>query len=246
MMKYIRWFATLFFILLFWQLLVYLTHIPNYFLPSPFEVVQSIWRNKSILFHAALVTCLEAFLGFVLALFSGCLSALVLYRYTVLGLLFWPILLMSQALPTLAIAPLLVLWLGYGMTSKIVLVAMMLFFPIASAFLDGLKQTPLPWLTMARLMTDRSSAILWHIQVPAALPHLASGVRIAAAGALMGAVIGEWVGASQGLGFLLLEANARFETALVFADIVVLVVLSLLFFKLVNVAVKVCFLREKS
>jgi putative hydroxymethylpyrimidine transport system permease protein len=198
------------------------------------EVLLSMKQQKMLLLFSAGVTLLEALLGFFLALIFGCLAALTFFHYRALGTLFWPILLISQALPTLAIAPLLILWLGYGMVSKIVLVVIFLFFPITSAFLDGLKRTNPLWLQLAHLMTQNKLAILWHVRIPAALPALASGIRIASAGAVMAAVIGEWVGASQGLGFLLLEANARFQTALVFAAIVVLVALSLAFFKLTN------------
>src|SRR3989338_4474599 len=132
---------TLLWILLLWQGLVMLTHVPDYFLPSPWTVAQTLIKERSVILSAAMMTLSEALLGFIIALFSGCCSALMLYRYRMLGVLFWPILLISQALPTLAIAPLLVLWLGYGLASKVVLVAIMLFFPIASAFLDGLRQT---------------------------------------------------------------------------------------------------------
>ncbi len=232
-----RVFLLLIFLSLLWQSVIWLGDVPKYFLPSPLTVVELLFKRADLLLYAAEVTLLEAFLGSVVAFFFATTSALLFFRYRALGFLFWPVLLISQALPTLAIAPLLVLWLGYGVTSKIILVAIMLFFPMASAFLDGLKSTNPQWLEVAHLMTDRSWAILWRIQIPAALPYLASGLRIAAAGALMGAVIGEWIGATQGLGFLLLEANGRFETDLVFAVILVLIILSLLFYWIVNWAV---------
>ena len=225
--KILRPLIIILFLAFVWQATIFLFHIPNYFLPSLFEVIKTLFNQYHIILLATKTTLLEAFLGFALAFFFATISALVFFRYRALGFLFWPILLISQALPTLAIAPLLVLWLGYGLSSKIALVAIMLFFPIASAFLDGLKNSPNAWIEMANLMTKNSWRILWHIRVPAALPHLASGVRIAAAGAMMGAVIGEWIGANQGLGFLLLEANSRFQTDMVFAVIVVLIILSL-------------------
>lgn len=229
---------TLIFLLVLWQALIWLSQAPDYFLPRPWQVMKIFIAQPAVLFTAAMTTLLEALLGFLLALISGCFAALVLFHFRPMHLLFWPVLLISQAVPTLAIAPLLVLWLGYGLSSKIVLVAIMLFFPITSAFLDGLRQTNPIWLSLANLMTQNRLAILWHIQVPAALPHLASGVRIAAAGALIGAVVGEWVGANQGLGFLLLEANARFQTALMFAAIISLIILSLLFFKTIELLLK--------
>lgn len=226
------------FCLLLWQGVIVIARLPDYFLPTPWQVIQVFTLQKSVLLLAAKTTLIEALLGFILALLTGCLTAIILYGFRSMYRLFWPILLISQALPTLAIAPLLVLWLGYGLSSKIILVTLMLFFPITSAFLDGFNRINPIWLDNARLMTQRRSAILWRIEIPAALPHLASGIRIAAAGALISAVIGEWVGASQGLGFLLLEVNARFQTAAVFAVIIAIVVLSLGFYGLVSALLK--------
>lgn len=226
------------FCVLLWQGIIIIAHLPDYFLPTPWQVIQVFAVQKSVLLLAAKTTLIEALLGFMLALLTGCFTAIILYCFLSMYRLFWPVLLISQALPTLAIAPLLVLWLGYGLSSKIILVTLMLFFPITSAFLDGLNRINPIWLDNARLMTQRRGAILWHIELPAALPHLASGIRIAAAGALIAAVIGEWVGASQGLGFLLLEMNARFQTAAVFAVISAIVVLSLGFYGLVCALLK--------
>jgi putative hydroxymethylpyrimidine transport system permease protein len=217
-----------------WYGIIALAHVPDYFLPTPLQVAQVLLHDIGLLLIAAKATVIEALLGFFLSLLAGCFAAIILYRFQVIRFFFLPVLLMSQAVPTLALAPLLVLWLGYGITSKIILVALILFFPISSAFLDGLRRTEALWLNLASLMTASRSAILWHIQLPAALPYLASGVRISAAGAMIGAIVGEWVGASQGLGFLLLEANARFQTAQVFAVIAVIVCLSLIFYWLIQ------------
>ena len=128
-----------------------------------------------------------------------------------------PLLVVSQALPVFALAPLLVLWLGYGMASKVAMAVLIIFFPVTAAFLDGLRRTEPGWLELARTMDARPLAILAQIRVPAALPALASGLRVAAAVAPIGAVIGEWVGSSAGLGYLMLHANARMQVDLMFA-----------------------------
>jgi putative hydroxymethylpyrimidine transport system permease protein len=138
-----------------------------------------------------------------------------------------PVFIISQAMPTFAMAPLLVIWLGYGFKTKIVATILMLFFPITSAFYDGLRQTNQDWLDLAQIMQASPWRVLWYIRLPAALPKLASGMRIAAAAAPMGAIISEWVGASCGLGYLMLNANAHMQIDLVFAILFVIIFLSL-------------------
>jgi putative hydroxymethylpyrimidine transport system permease protein len=147
-----------------------------------------------------------------------------------------PLIVASQAIPVFAIAPLLVLWLGYGMASKIAAAALIIFFPVASAFYDGLARTQAGWLDLARTMGATRASILLRVRFPAALPSLASGVRVAAAVAPIGAVIGEWVGASAGLGFVMLQSNAQMRVDLMFAALIVLAVFALLFYALVNKA----------
>jgi putative hydroxymethylpyrimidine transport system permease protein len=116
-----------------------------------------------------------------------------------------------------AIAPLLVLWFGYGMGSKVVMATLIIYFPVTAAFFDGLRRTEPGWLDLARTMGGSRWAMLRHIRIPAALPALASGIRVATAVAPIGAVVGEWVGSSRGLGYLMLHANARMQVDLMFA-----------------------------
>jgi len=148
------------------------------------------------------------------------------------------VLVASQAVPVFALAPILVLWLGYGMASKVAMACLVIFFPVALAFWDGLRRTDPGWLDLARTMDARPWALLWRIRVPAALPALASGLRMAAAVAPIGAVIGEWVGASYGLGFLMFQANARMQTDLVFASLAVLAALAVALYALVDTALR--------
>jgi putative hydroxymethylpyrimidine transport system permease protein len=144
------------------------------------------------------------------------------------GLRRWllPVLLLSQAVPVFALAPLLVLWLGFGIASKVAMAALVIFFPVMSAFHDGLRRVPQGWLDLARTMGAPAWRVLLLVRVPAALPSLGSGLRVAAAWAPIGAVIGEWVGASSGLGYVMLNANARVRTDVMFAALVVLSVMT--------------------
>jgi putative hydroxymethylpyrimidine transport system permease protein len=145
-----------------------------------------------------------------------------------------PLLIISQAVPTFAIAPLLVIWLGYGMASKIAVTVMMLFFPITSAFFDGLRRTPSHWLALAKTMNAKKWRLFWYIRIPRALPELATGIRVATAIAPIGAIVGEWVGASQGLGFLMLNANARMQIDLMFAVLFTIIIFSLVLYYVVD------------
>ncbi|MDY0242855.1 MAG: ABC transporter permease subunit, partial [Rhodospirillaceae bacterium] len=132
----------------------------------------------------------------------------------------------SQAIPVFALAPILVLWLGYGLASKVAVSVIVIFFPVATAFLDGLRRADSGWVELARTMNARPLSILIRIRLPAALPALASGLRVATAVAPIGAVIGEWVGSSAGLGYLMLQANARMQIPLVFAALLTLALFS--------------------
>jgi putative hydroxymethylpyrimidine transport system permease protein len=132
----------------------------------------------------------------------------------------------SQAVPVFALAPLLVLWLGYGMASKVAMATLIIYFPVTTAFHDGLRRTDRGWLDLARTMNAGRWAVLRHVRIPAALPALASGLRVAAAVAPIGAIIGEWVGSSAGLGYLMLHANARMQIDVMFAALATLAFLA--------------------
>lgn len=218
-------------ILLFcWQGIINYFHLPNYILPSPIKVLQTGYEQIDLIAYQALPTLIETALGLSLGILFGCFAAVLMAILPPFSWGLLPILLISQALPTFAIAPLLVIWLGYGMTSKIITTVIMLFFPITNAFYDGLKRTEPGWLDLAHSINASRWKTFWHIRIPAALPSLASGLRIAAAIAPIGAIVGEWVGCSRGLGFLMLNANAHMQIDLMFAALFTLIVFSLLFY----------------
>lgn len=212
---------------LIWQGLVELFTLPEYVLPSPWLVLVAFKQHFSIIMVQAKVTFIEVLLGFIIGIFFGMLTAIIICYCRLAQIWVLPILIVSQALPTFAIAPCIVLWLGYGMFSKVAITVLMIYFPVASTFYDGLRKTPEPYLNVGQIMQASAWRILWHIKVPAAMPRLASGVRMAAVYAPMGAVIGEWVGSSKGLGFLMITANARVQVALMFAALVTLVLMAL-------------------
>ncbi|MDQ5909718.1 MAG: transporter permease [Pseudomonadota bacterium] len=233
-------FLTLGGLLLVWQLIVTLGELPPYLLPDPLAVIVRFWRDVGLLFSHAGVTALEIVLGMLLGTVLGGVSALTLSYSQRARRWLLPVLIASQAVPVFAIAPLLVLWLGYGLASKIAMATLIIYFPVTANFYDGLRHTPRGWLDLARVMvpTGRRWAILWQIIVPAALPALGSGLRVAAAVAPIGAVLGEWVGSSAGLGYLMLHANSRMQIDLLFAALLTLALLAVGLYFLVDAGVK--------
>jgi putative hydroxymethylpyrimidine transport system permease protein len=214
-------------LLLAWEALTWATGVPGYVLPPPSRVAVVMVERFDLLIEQAAWTAAEMILGLVLGLILGAALAVVFAASA--GWRRWalPLVIVSQAIPVIAIAPLLVLWLGYGMASKVAMAALVIFFPVVSTLYDGLRRTEQGWLDLAHTMDAGSGAVLLQIRLPAALPAFASGARIAAAVAPIGAVIGEWVGASAGLGFLMTQSLARGQTPLAFAALVLLCLLGL-------------------
>jgi len=225
-------------LVLIWQIIVVAFNLPVYILPSPILVLKSLQQYGGLIFQESIPTVIEAVFGFILSLLFGVFWALMLVYFRPIRLWFLPVLLISQALPTFAIAPLFVIWFGYGIASKIATTCLMLFFPITSSFYDGLRQTPKCYLDLAQTMNATKWQILYRIRIPAALPALGNGLRVAATFAPIGAVIGEWVGASHGLGFLILNANSRMQIDLMFAALLVLIILTLAFYFLIDLLMK--------
>ncbi|MFV0334526.1 MAG: ABC transporter permease [Tropicimonas sp.] len=210
-----------------WQALVTLGDLPPFILPGPLRVARALWDNAGLIaFHAA-ITAGEVLAGLVLGAALGVATALLLAVSPVARYLIRPALVATQALPVFALAPILTLWIGYGIWSKVLMAVLIIYFPVASAFFDGLMRTPPGWLDLGRLMGGSPARLLWRIRVPAAIPALASGLRLAAVYAPIGAVIGEWVGAAGGLGYLMLLANGRVKIDLMFAALFVLAALTL-------------------
>lgn len=212
---------------LLWQIIVLFFQLPPYILPGPWQVLTTLYTHIDLIYIEAIPTIIETLLGLFLGIIVGCFAGLTMAYFKRLSLWFLPLMIISQAIPTFAIAPLLVIWFGYGMASKIICTILMIFFPITSAFFDGLRNTEPQWLDLAKTMNAKKIRTFFYIRIPAALPRLASGLRIATVFAPIGAVIGEWVGASRGLGFLMLNANARMQIDLMFAALLVIVVFSL-------------------
>lgn len=221
-----------------WQGVVLLFDQPPFILPGPLRVAEAMWRSRELIMEHAAITLLEVVIGLAIGAALGCATAIQLALSPRLRPVLRPILVFSQAIPVFALAPILTLWLGYGLWSKVFMAVLIIYFPVTSAFFDGLMRTPRGFLDMAEVMGARPLAVMLRIRIPAALPALGSGLRLGAVYAPIGAVIGEWVGSSNGLGYLMLLANGRAKIDLMFAAVIVLGVLSVGLYWIVDRAVE--------
>jgi ABC-type nitrate/sulfonate/bicarbonate transport system permease component len=213
-----------------WDWIANALNIKPYLVPAPSDVAQSLWTDRGLLGDNLWVTLREVLAGFALALALGFGFAIVLHRSEVLRRAFYPLLLGSQTIPIIAIAPILVVWLGYGIGPKLAIIALICFFPITVNTLDGLRTVDPDLLRMMRTLDAGPWRTLWRVEVPTAMPFLFSGAKIAIVVSVIGAVFGEWAGADSGLGHLILIAQGQVLTARVFAAVVVLSAIAIALF----------------
>jgi len=219
--------------ILFWELMVRQLEVPHYILPAPTLILRTLTLQQSVLLHHTLVTLEEIIVGFLLAFVVGVSLSFLMFQFPVLEQTFYPIVIGSQTIPVFAIAPLLVLWFGYGLPSKVVMAALIVFFPIVVNTLDGLKGADSDAVNLLRILRANRWQILWKVRVPSALPFIFSGCRIGISVSTIGAIIGEWVGSKEGLGYLMLHANAQLQISLIFASLIYLTILGVSLFYLI-------------
>ena len=225
-------------LLLLWQSICSLGLVPPYMLPSPVQVVQAFWSELPLLFENSVITLQEAFLGLLLGVTVGFLAAVLMDAFEILYKAFYPLLILTQTIPSVAIAPLLVLWFGYEMTPKIVLIVISTFFPVTVGLLDGFRSADRDAIGLLRSMGADRLQIFRHIKFPSALPQLFSGLRIAAAYSVVGAVISEWLGGFGGLGVYMTRVKKAFAFDKMFAVIFLISAISLALMALVELAEK--------
>lgn len=234
-----RWLAPLSLVaaaLAIWEVWVRLDDTPAWLLPPPSAIAETIFADRALLTHHARVTLTEVLLGFLLALVAGVIVAIVIDTSRLLERSLYPLVVVSQTVPIPALAPLLLIWFGYGLLPKVLVTALIAFFPIAVNTVDGLRSTDGEVLRLLRTLGASRWTRFRLARAPSALPYLFSGARIGVAVSVIGAVFGELVGASAGLGYLMTRAAADFSTARVFAAIVVLGLIGIGLFALVALA----------
>lgn len=221
------------FLLLAWQGLATWQAVPAWLLPTPAAILQATWQTFPLLMPHILQTLQQVILGLALAIGAGVALAALLDLSSWLRQALYPLLVASQTIPILALAPLLIIWFGFGLAPKVFIVALFCFFPIAINTADGLSAADPDLLALLRAMGANRRQLWTKVRLPASLPYFFSGLRIAATYSVAGAIIGEWVGASQGLGVYMLRSANAFRTAQVFSAILISSLLSLILFLLV-------------
>ena len=227
-------------LLLLWQGACSLGLVPAFLLPSPLDVLKAFWAELPLLWENSLITLQEAFLGLVLGVATGFLAAVLLDSFGFLYRAFYAVLELTQTVPTVAIAPLLVLWFGYGMAPKIILIVLSTFFPIAVGLLEGFRSVDPGTIGQMRSMGAGKWPIFRRIKLPSALPLFFSGLRIAAAYGVVGAVSSEWLGGFGGLGVYMTRVKKAYAFDKMFAVIFLISGISLALMRLVEFAEKKC------
>jgi len=203
-------------------------------LPPPSKIFISIYTNWDLLIKHASYTLVEILASIFIGTIIGVVTALTISSSERLKRWVMPILLASQSIPVFALAPLLILWLGYGMSSKIVIGVLIVFFPITSNFTDALNKVPQELIDAGKTIGLSKTQVFWKIKIPSSLPGLCSGIRVAACFAPIGAVVGEWIGGSTGLGSFMIYSNARLQTDNMFAALIILIFITITLYKVTD------------
>jgi ABC-type nitrate/sulfonate/bicarbonate transport system permease component len=218
-----------------WEVAVRIDRTPAWLLPAPSRIARALFDDRALLLRHTWVTLQEVLIGFAVAAIAGVALAVAIDAFPVVARAVYPIVVASQAVPIVALAPLLLIWFGYGLLPKVIVTALVAFFPIVVTTVDGLRSVDREYLDLLRSFGAGRWTRFRLVKVPASLPAFFSGARIAIAVAVIGAVFGEYVGANAGLGYLMNISSGRLLTARVFACIVILAALSVTLFSLVGV-----------
>jgi len=218
------------FLLFIWELIVRLEDIPHWLLPAPSAILAEGIRSYETFMPHAFATVKLALLGLTIGICCGLAVAVLLHRFSFIRKLFYPILIMSQNIPILVLAPLLIIWFGFGLLPKLIIICLVCFFPIVIAAMDGFRQTSPELKHYFEMIGATKAQTFWKLEWPYAYPSIFSGIKIAATYSVMGAVIAEWLGAKKGIGVYMTLAQSSFRTDRVFVAILAIVCLSLVLF----------------
>jgi NitT/TauT family transport system permease protein len=227
-------FALLVAVIVVWEAVSRIFKIPEFVLPAPSTIVSTLIAHQRDLGYAAFVTAREVLWGFVLSGIIGAGVALVIARFATFGRALYPLVVLFQNVPKVALAPLFILWFGFDLAPKVVLIVVIAFFPVAINMLVGLQTVDSNLIALMRSVGASRNVILWRIQIPNSLPYLMAGLKVAVTLAVIGAIVGEFAGAQAGLGYMIQFASTQMQTALVFAALVEVSVLGMLFYYVIE------------
>jgi NitT/TauT family transport system permease protein len=223
-------------VLVIWEAAVRLFNIPQFVIPAPSAIAVALFEQRVALASASKATAIEVLFGFVLAALVGIVVALAIVRFERFGKALYPLVVLFQTVPKVALAPIFILWFGYDLAPKIVLIVVIAFFPVAIDMLAGLQSVEPSFVALMRSVGASRGEILRRVRIPHSLPHLMAGLKVAITFSVIGAIVGEFAGASAGLGYVIQFASTQLETPLVFAALIVVSVLGLVFYYLVEFA----------
>jgi NitT/TauT family transport system permease protein/putative hydroxymethylpyrimidine transport system permease protein len=215
-----------------WDLLADLLSVKDYLIPAPTQIAEALWEERELLAEDAWVTLREVVAGFALALVAGVAMAVAMHLSPLVRRTLYPLLVASQTVPIVVLAPVLVVWFGFGIVPKLLIIALICFFPIVVNAYDGLRSVDPELTKMMRTLGADRRQILRDAELPWSLPYIFSGAKVAVAVAVIGAVFGEWAGADSGLGHLILISSGELSTDLTFAAIFVLSLMAIVLFAL--------------
>ena len=231
-------FVFIFLILVIWQLLSVSGIIPGFMLPSPVKVVKAFCKDFPLLMYHLEITLVEAFTGIFVSILFAFVFAIVMDRFTFINRAVYPVLIVSQTIPTIAIAPLLILWFGYGMSSKVILIVLTCFFPITVSLLTGFASVDKDMIRLMESMGASRNQIMKYAKLPSSVKSLFSGLRISISYSIIGAVISEWLGGMRGLGVYMTRVKKSYSYDKLFAVIFLISALSLTLIKLITLLEK--------
>jgi NitT/TauT family transport system permease protein len=221
-------------LLVAWEAAIHAFDVSTFLVPAPSRIAVALVENAGLLATATLVTAEEVLVGFVLATLTGAGLALLIVRYRLLGRALYPIIVLFQTVPKVALAPIFILWFGYDLSPKVVLIVVIAFFPVTLDMLAGLQSVDPGLVSLMRSVGAKDNDILRRVRIPNALPHLMAGMKIAITLSVIGAIVGEFAGASAGLGYMIQFASTQLDTPLVFAALIVVSVVGVAFYYLIE------------
>lgn len=221
----------LFFLIVVWEVFSRAMAIPEYIMPAPTAIANALFQDWPLLLVHTKTTFLTAIIGLALAIVVALVIAVIMDKVRIFKKIIYPLLIISQTIPIIALAPLMIIWFGYGILPKVLVVTLVCFFPVAVSLVNGLENVDRELLEIMQVMGARPFMVFSTLQFPAVLPYFFSGLKIAATYSVMGAVIGEWLGASSGLGIYMKRTMHSFNTSSNFAAILIVVLLSIFIFK---------------
>lgn len=219
---------------LLWQVIVDVKNVPAYIVPSPTSIVKTLVSDFKVIMDNTKVTIYESIVGFVISIILSFVLAVLMDSFKIVRKSLYPILVISQTIPTIAIAPLFIIWFGFGPMPKIIVVVITCFFPIVISLIDGFEKVDRDYINLFRTMKASRLQTFYHLKLPYAMVNLFSGLKIAATYMVMASVIGEWLGGDSGIGVYMVRAKSAYALDKVFAAIIVIVLISIIIIYIID------------